>query len=135
MTSLSHADPIFLSVPRKESNTAQDFLDFVYSIVESGALCEGDIFLCDNASVHWARETADELSALLDVANVRLVFLPTYSPELNPCEFVFAQVKRHMRQHRWEHDSFLKNILNAFSTVTYDNVFHYYDSCIQMKAN
>jgi transposase len=28
---------------------------------------------------------------------VTVVTLPTYSPELNPCELVFARVKRHLR--------------------------------------
>jgi len=54
VTSLAHANPLFLSIPRKESNSAQDFLDFVYSVIAEGALAAGDIFVLDNASVHWA---------------------------------------------------------------------------------
>ena len=136
VTSLAHTDPLFLSIPRKESNTSEDFLDFVYSVIASGALLEGDVFIVDNASVHWAIKTADELSALLDAAHVRLVFTPTYSPEVNPCEFVFAQVKRSLRERTdWENGTFEQNVLRAFTIVTYDNVYNYYDSCINSRAN
>ena len=56
--------------------------------------------LCDNASIHFAAEVALPLSELFDTAGVRLVFLPAYSPELNPCELVFAQVKNGLRRRR-----------------------------------
>jgi len=133
---LAHENPLFLSTPRKSTNTAADFLDFVYSAVGSGALLAGDILVLDNASVHWAADTVEELEALVDQADVRLVFTPTYSPELNPCEFVFAQVKRRLRERTdWEHLSFLRNVLRAFASVSYENVYHYYDSCINIRAD
>jgi hypothetical protein len=47
----------------------------------------------DNAPVHVARDMLNVLDAVLDLAGVRLFFLPKYSPELNPCEMVFAQVR------------------------------------------
>jgi len=135
VTSLQHASPIFISTPREQSNTSKDFLDFVYSAVATGCLLAGDVFIVDNARVHWAADTANELSRLLEEANVRLVFTPTYSPELNPCEFVFAQVKRFLRERTdWTHQSFLSGVMNAFATVTHSNVAHYYDSCIHMRA-
>jgi transposase len=33
------------------------------------------------------------LETILELADVRMFFLPKYSPELNPCELVFAQVR------------------------------------------
>jgi hypothetical protein len=46
----------------------------------------------DNAPIHVADDMLRVLETILDLADVRLFFLPKYSPELNPCEMVFAQV-------------------------------------------
>jgi len=134
LTSIAHEDPLFISMPSSETNTAKDFLEFVYSMVEQGALNDGDVFIVDNASVHFAAETAEELSELVGAAGVRLVFTPVYSPELNPCEFVFAQVKRFLREHSHENKSFLAAIVEAFASVSHQNVENYYRSCVSIRA-
>jgi len=106
----------------------------VYSAIAGGALVDGDCFIVDNASVHYAAETADELDALVQEAGVRLVFTPTYSPELNPCEFVFGQVKRYLRERSFPGRSFLSSVMEAFASVSYENVLNYYNSCIDVEA-
>jgi len=55
-----------------------------------------DYLLCDNA----AYDTYDILEYILDHANVKLIFLPAYSPEFNPIELVFMKVKRYLREYR-----------------------------------
>jgi hypothetical protein len=57
-----------LSTPREESNTAEDFLEFVYSVIQAGALVAGDLFIVDNASIHFAMETMDELGEVFVVS-------------------------------------------------------------------
>jgi hypothetical protein len=62
------------------------------------------------------------------------VFLPAYSPELNPCELVFAQVKRYIRSHRDGINAPLIDlIVQAFESVTIDNIINYYTKCIFVK--
>lgn len=52
----------------------------------------GDIIVLDNCAVHhYAGGYA--LSAWLLVRGVDVVYLPVYSPELNPCELVFNKLK------------------------------------------
>jgi len=64
---------------------------------------------------------------------VRIVFLPTYSPELNPCEFVFAQVKRYLRD-RMGTLRFWLEIIRGFLGVSADNMRVYYDHCLSGRA-
>jgi len=66
---------------------------------------------------------------LLNTFNVQLRFLPTYSPELNPCELVFAEVKGWLR-HRRGSDPFWFEILKAFQQVSFQNVLNYYFKCL-----
>lgn len=53
----------------------------------------GDIVILDNLSSHKSRA----VRALIEAAGARLVFLPPYSPDLNPIEMVFSKVKQSLR--------------------------------------
>jgi len=52
------------------------------------------IVLMDNASVHHAQEVIDLIK---DQAQAKVIFLPPYSPDLNPVEPVFSNVKGIMK--------------------------------------
>lgn len=57
------------------------------------ALKQGDIVICDNLPSHKitnARKTIEEFGA-------RLLFLPAYSPDLNPIEMAFSKLKAHLK--------------------------------------
>jgi len=61
--------------------------------------------LLDNAAIHRATkscETAGRLpiSKLAAVKNIDLVFLPKYSPQLNPAELCFGIIKRSIEKQR-----------------------------------
>ncbi|OAV88267.1 hypothetical protein PTTG_29089 [Puccinia triticina 1-1 BBBD Race 1] len=47
------------------------------------------VLVLDNAKVH----IGEQVHWLCENAGVKIVFLPTYTPELNPIEFCFSQVK------------------------------------------
>ncbi len=85
--------------------------------------------IMDNAPIHKARLVFDLLSIILQAIGVRLVLLPKYSPELNPCELVFAQVKRYLREER-QPGPFLNEIARGFARVNRLNVFNYYERCL-----
>ena len=53
----------------------------------------GDVIVMDNLSSH-KRHRARELIAS---AGAVVMFLPPYSPDLNPIENIFAKVKQHLR--------------------------------------
>lgn len=56
-------------------------------------LAPGDIVVLDNLGSHKGAGVRDAIRA----AGARLVFLPPYSPDLNPIEQVFAKLKHMMR--------------------------------------
>ena len=57
-------------------------------------LAKGDIVIMDNLSSH--KRTA--IRAAIRAAAARLLFLPPYSPDLNPIEQVFAKLKHLLRK-------------------------------------
>ena len=72
-----------------ESNRAEDFIAFLRKI--RGANPEKRIvIILDNFSTHHAERVREEAEKL----NISLVYLPPYSPDLNPIENVWKSVKR-----------------------------------------
>jgi len=79
------------------------------------SLRPGQIVILDNLSVHKSARA----NALIHAAGCQLVFLPTYSPDLNPIEPAFAKTKQALRRgaaRSWE--SVVAAVGDALRTVT-----------------
>jgi len=69
------------------------------------------VLILDNAS--WHRK-----STIYDIAeehNIRLIFLPPYSPDLNSIEKYWANVKRRLRLHMHKFTTFWDALSHAFN--------------------
>ena len=53
----------------------------------------GDVVVLDNLSVHKSAQAESAIRA----CGARMLFLPQYSPDLNPIEMAFAKLKAHLR--------------------------------------
>jgi hypothetical protein len=130
MTSMNPTDPLPFAIDlRVESNTQWDFLKFICDIIETGQLARGDFLIVDNSSVHSGSDAFPVLMQVLEAAGVSLIFLPKYSPELNPCEEIFALVKHHLRCWRGKAHFWLE-IIHAFAQVPFMKVFKFYENAI-----
>jgi transposase len=56
-------------------------------------LSEGDIVILDNLAVHKSAKAAEYLRQ----RGAWFLFLPAYSPDLNPIEMAFSKLKAHLR--------------------------------------
>jgi len=75
--------------------TAKLFIGFLQRLI--GQNPGRKIFLiCDNHSTHHAKVVKQWVAARTD--RIELIFLPAYSPELNPDEYLNQDLKRHMRE-------------------------------------
>ena len=57
-------------------------------------LREGDVFVMDNLSAHKGAR----VRALIEARGAELVFLPPYSPDLNPIELAWSKMKAILRK-------------------------------------
>ena len=57
-------------------------------------LLKGDVVILDNLAVHKSPRAA----AILRERGAWFLFLPPYSPDLNPIEMAFAKLKAHLRR-------------------------------------
>jgi transposase len=74
-------------------------------------LKQGQIVIMDNASIH----KSDETRHLIESVGCKLIFLPPYSPDLNPIEHFLAKLKKVLRYTMHKFESFQDAILAAFS--------------------
>src|ERR1700746_3296478 len=72
---------------------AECFLAYVEQILVP-VLRQGDTVILDNLSSHKNEEAV----RLIAGAGARLLFLPPYSPDLNPIEMAFAKLKKLLRK-------------------------------------
>ena len=71
----------------------QSFFAYVEQILVP-TLRPGDIVIIDNLGSHKAKRTRQAIRAV----GAKLLFLPPYSPDLNPIEQVFAKLKTLLRK-------------------------------------
>jgi len=57
-------------------------------------LKRGDIVMMDNLPVHKVAGVREAIEA----AGATLIYLPPYSPDLNPIEMAFSKLKAHLRK-------------------------------------
>lgn len=69
------------------------FLAYVRTLLVP-TLSPGDVVIMDNLGSHRGRQVRRAIRA----AGARLLFLPKYSPDLNPIEQVFAKLKHLLRK-------------------------------------
>ena len=83
------------------------------------------VIIMDNASIHHVEEVSDIVENQL---GARLIFLPPYSPDLNPAEEVFSKVKSLMKKNNLLFQSCTETrllITVAFSMVTREDCISY----------
>jgi putative transposase len=71
----------------------ESFLVYVEQVLVP-TLKPGDIVVMDNLGSHKGKAVRQAIRA----AGAKLLFLPKYSPDLNPIEQFFAKLKHHMRE-------------------------------------
>ena len=82
------------------------------------------VVIMDNVSIHHV----DAVVELLTSVGALVRFLPAYSPDINPIEEVFAEVKHYLQANSMLFDSSMTptaTILQAFNSVSMQNCQSY----------
>lgn len=122
----------FLAALRHDRITAPWFLDgpingecfqlYVEQVL-APTLRQGDIVIMDNLGSHKGHAIRQAIRAV----GARLLFLPKYSPDLNPIEQFFAKLKHWLRKAAARTpDAVCDAIASILSTVTSDECANYF---------
>ena len=75
-------------------------------------LKSGQCVVMDNASFHKSQRTKD----LIESVGCKVIFLPPYSPDLNPIEKFWANMKRWIRGKIQDFDTLYDALVQFFKT-------------------
>lgn len=102
----------------------------VFRVYVSRVLCPtlrpGDVVVMDNLSPHKSEPTL----SLIRQAGARILFLPAYSPDLNPIEKMWSKVKSCLRTAEARTQAaLLQAIAAALQSITPRDAMNWFASC------
>ena len=110
----------------------ETFADFILSCLQPfiqpfNRVNPHSVIIMDNASIHHVEQVVDMIENQL---GARLLFLPPYSPDLNPAEEVFSQAKAIMKENdalfqECNHEKTRALLMMVFGMVTREDCNSY----------
>ena len=92
----------------------------------SPTLCPEQVVVMDNLTAHkgeWVRE-------LIEERGCELLYLPPYSPDLNPIEEAFSKIKAFIRKaEARSREALIEAIGQAISAVTIQDICGFFEHC------
>jgi len=86
----------------------------------------GDLVILDNLMAHKSKT----VRGLLAARGCRLLFLPTYSPDLSPIENAFSKIKQCLRRMRAQFlDALIDAIATALDLISPFDAIGYFTNC------
>jgi len=86
----------------------------------------GDVVIMDNLSPHKSPATLQ----LLEARGAQVMFLPAYSPDLNPIEKMWSKVKTYLRAAEARNSSSLVEAIGAaLQRITRQDAMNWFASC------
>jgi transposase len=105
--------------------TKQAFLHFVRQALVP-ALRRGDVVVWDNLKAHYC----EGVSEAIEEVGAHVVFLPPYSPELNPIEHTWSKLKGLLRREEARTLRTLALALERSSTeISHDDLIGWFTNC------
>jgi transposase len=113
--------PMLLDGPVNAETFAQYIEDCLAPSLEAG-----DILIMDNLPAH----KSERVTQAVESAGCTLVYLPPYSPDLNPIENMWSKVKATMRNAAARTFETLVDAVNdALHAITLDDCYGYFRHC------
>jgi len=89
-------------------------------------LKKGDLVVMDNASPHKVSGVAEAIEA----CGAKVLYLPQYSPDLNPTELLWSKVKAFLKKEKARTQDSLENaVKRALDSVTIDDIVSWFEHC------
>jgi len=109
-----------------ESATDSDIFEAFLEQVLCPKLNAGDVVVMDNLSVHKVNRVRE----LIEGAGAQLLYLPPYSPDLNPIEKAWSKFKQFLRSIKARTaDALDQAVTEAIKTITADNAAAWFKHC------
>jgi transposase len=117
----------------KQGVNAHNFTLFLINL--SQHLPPHTIIILDNTAIHQTPTVTTQV-ALLKAKDHKFMFLPPYSPFLNPSKYTFSSLKRYVHhQHITTQDKLVVSVQEAITKITHKKAAAWYTTWWQEAAN
>jgi transposase len=101
------------------------FLTYVNRVLVPN-LWEGAVVVMDNFSSHLVAGVREAIESV----GARLIYLPTYSPDLSPIEMMWSKIKQRLRSIAARTDDELDEaITEAFNSISQNDILNWFLEC------
>lgn len=101
------------------------FITYIKDVL-SPDLREGNIVIMDNLSAH----KSNEIREIIESKGAFLVYLPRYSPDLNPIELCWSKLKSYLKKQKArDYESLQVYIREALELISIDNIKGWFSHC------
>jgi transposase len=101
------------------------FLEYIKQVL-CRTLSPGDVVIMDNLSAHKIKAVGD----LIEAQGARLIYLPPYSPDLNPIEKCWSKIKTYLRKAKARtYEALSKALKEALLTISTEDAKGWFASC------
>ena len=109
-----------------EGATTREVFEAYLERVLAPTLRSGQVVVMDNLSAH----KGERVRQLIEERGCSLLYLPSYSPDLNPIEEAFAKIKGLVRKAEARtREALVEAIGSALSAVTTEDVRGFFEHC------
>jgi transposase len=129
MTDLSSRRGFHILNVEAHAQDSFNFVDAMICAVERRIVRNGSVVVFDNSRIHSAEHMFDFVAELFRSVGALIIFLPSYSPELQPCELLFGSVKNRVYRTKGN-GSLLEEVASSFRLVSREQVINMYKACI-----
>ena len=113
------------------SMTGERFKDYVREVLVP-TLHHGDIVVMDNLSCHKVAG----IEQMISMAGAQIIYLPPYSPDMNPIEKMWSKIKSFLRKWRIRTTGFLPGAIDkAIKKITKDDCCGWFACCGYLISN
>lgn len=106
------------------------FLEYIRNDL-APTLKRGDIVIMDNLNVH----KVEGVRQAIEEKGASVLYLPPYSPDLNPIEMLWSKIKAFLRKQKARDAALLLNaIMQAYSTVSFNDILGWFSAAGYMHS-
>jgi endonuclease IV len=105
-------------------------LEFIKELLKKISKKNNWSIILDNARIHYYKKFKEYINT---VKNVKIIYYVLYSPETNPIERIFKNIKKYIKDTSINNNNGLNKINRSLNTIKKGNINSYFIECVSFQ--
>lgn len=111
----------------KGSSNGENFLKFMKALIKKFSADDTYYIIMNNARIHYYKKFKKYISKK---TNIKIIYNIPYSPETNPIEQIFNDIKNYLKNIIINNNNIVDEIKNSFITIKKNNLKSYFNKSL-----